>query len=359
MRSSRIYRAGFVPDTEQPDKVAPYGLAGVVTGQQGPIPSKAESFGRGALQGASFGFGDELSAAIDTGISKIPLVRSLAEKLNSTGGEGGGLPVNNPDLTYEQRRDAYRAKNAQAQEANPWSYGAGTVAGGVATAGALPVRGAILAPAFAGGLYGAGASDAPLGVGTAVDAGIGAGTGALLGGALAGGKKLVQALTPTAAAERNVATALENVGEKVSKKTRVKLDTPGVETVVRENPEIRTAAIKGDDSALKQTVDAARSKASGTLREIYASAPQEVSPANAIANMDAKIAELKASARNSGKPPCRRRRRAREDSKRVSPGERWSDFRHSRAPTLRTERLSKARLRQDAFARREGHDASL
>ena len=280
----------FEPDAPA-DKVAPGGLTGVITGK--PATSKAESFGRGALQGASLGFGDEISAAIDAGISHIPIARDIAQKIAGTD-TGGGLPVNDPNLTYQQRRDAYRTKNTEAQQSNPWTYAGGTLAGGAATAGALPFKGPLAAPAFAGGLYGAGASDAPLGVGTAVDAGIGAGTGLLLGGAIHGAKNFVEALTPTAALERNVATGLENVGEKVSKKTRVKLDTPGVETVVREDPAIRAAAVKGDDSALKQTVDTARAQAIGKLREIYSSAPQEVSPANAIANMDAKIAELKA-----------------------------------------------------------------
>ena len=191
---------------EQPDKVSPGGLTGVITGQ-GPAPGKAESFGRGALQGASLGFGDELSAAIDAKTSHfrdIVFVRTLAEKVNATGGSGGGLPVNNPDLTYQQRRDAYRNKNAEAQQANPWTYG-GTIAGAspsLAIARALPFKNPIGAPAFAGGLYGAGASDAPLGAGTAVDTGIGAATGALLGGAIHGGGKFVRALAPAAAAER-------------------------------------------------------------------------------------------------------------------------------------------------------------
>ena len=42
-----------------------------------PGISKGESFGRGALQGASLGFGDEGAALADTVISHIPGVRTI------------------------------------------------------------------------------------------------------------------------------------------------------------------------------------------------------------------------------------------------------------------------------------------
>lgn len=76
-----------------------------------PLPDEWESAGRGALQGATMGFGDEIYGAY----------KGLTD---------GDLT----DLYDETERDAVRANNEKAQKANPWSYGAGELGGGVATA---------------------------------------------------------------------------------------------------------------------------------------------------------------------------------------------------------------------------------
>lgn len=115
------------------DKVAPYGLSGLVTGKTGaPGVSRQESAVRGGLQGATLGFGDELAAALDTGVSKIPGVRRLAQLA-----QPDELPaLTDPNVSYAQRRDAYRAKNDAAQAANPGTYLGGELVGGLAS---LPV----------------------------------------------------------------------------------------------------------------------------------------------------------------------------------------------------------------------------
>lgn len=69
-------------------------------------PGSLESLGRGALQGISLGYADEITGAIEAALT---------------------------DKTYTQSRDEARASNSKAQEANPWTYGAGELGGGVAT----------------------------------------------------------------------------------------------------------------------------------------------------------------------------------------------------------------------------------
>lgn len=71
--------------------------------------SRLESLGRGALQGATFGFADEISGA--------------AESLFS-------------DKTYQQARDESRANFDHAKESHPGYYLGGEVLGGVATSAA-------------------------------------------------------------------------------------------------------------------------------------------------------------------------------------------------------------------------------
>ncbi|RYG61216.1 hypothetical protein EON64_18745 [archaeon] len=69
-------------------------------------PGRLESLGRGALQGVSLGYADEITGAIES---------ALTEK------------------SYTQARDEARANNSKSQESNPWTYGAGELGGGAAT----------------------------------------------------------------------------------------------------------------------------------------------------------------------------------------------------------------------------------
>lgn len=78
-----------------------------------PEVSRMESLGRGALQGGSFGFSDEIYGA----------GAGVVDKLFGSGDFGG---------TYERERDAVRAANKTAREANPGSYLAGEIGGGIA-----------------------------------------------------------------------------------------------------------------------------------------------------------------------------------------------------------------------------------
>lgn len=162
-----------------------------------------EALARGALQGASAGFGDEAAAAIDTGVSKIPGLRSLAQRLH----DPRLPPLTSPDATYAQRRDAYRGLNATAKADQPIAYLGGNVLGTLATSAAAPfsvgraatIPRAILAGAKNGALYGgltaAGESEARDLGGVASDALTGAATGAVTGGAIGGTARAVGKMT--------------------------------------------------------------------------------------------------------------------------------------------------------------------
>ena len=162
-------------------------------------PSRLESRAQGFTQGGSLGFVDEAQAALDTGVSKIPGLRTLAEKSRSFFARhlpaSEHLPVDNPDLTYTERRDFLRQKAKGAQAAHPGDYIGGELAGGLlpvlATGGtSAPTLGkAIGSAVFTGAKFGAanalGSSEADLTKGefgnAAVDTLKGGAAGAALG----------------------------------------------------------------------------------------------------------------------------------------------------------------------------------
>lgn len=82
-----------------------------------------ESGLRGAAQGATLGFADEATAALESGLGSLGVV---------------------PDKTYEQAVSESRKNYQTAQEANPITYGAGQVGGSIASALALPGAAATL-----------------------------------------------------------------------------------------------------------------------------------------------------------------------------------------------------------------------
>ena len=129
----------------------------------GPAPTRAQAFVRGRLQGSTFGFGDELAAAIDAGVSHVPGVRSFAQMFQ----DSSLPPLTNSDVSYQERRDAYRAKNKAAEEAHKGFYTAGQMEGGLETAKFMPsigtgIPGAIKTGGLAGALTGLGESEAEL-----------------------------------------------------------------------------------------------------------------------------------------------------------------------------------------------------
>jgi len=252
-----------------------------------PLPgathTTAQDFGRGALQGASLGFGDEAAAAIDTGISKIPGLRNIAQALHSS-----DLPPLTGDATYQQRREAYRAKNAAAQQSSPYAYAGGELTGGLALTPLVPGGGAktlvgaigkgIKVGSALGAVNALGSSQADL---TKGDVG-GAATDVLSGGMLGG-------LTGGAlgAAGHVAGKALTGNVDKLKKWIGADLvgETKGASTATAK----KMVADDIDDIADVVTKDPRLDKAVTAAQSQH---PEKI--ANAIDAVDAKISEVTA-----------------------------------------------------------------
>lgn len=164
-------------------------------------PGVGEAMARGAGQGATLGFGDEASAAVEAGLQKV-----LPEAL-------GGIDYGKPFGTlYRENRDVNRRENTAARKEHPWAYGAGEMVGATPAAIATGGKGAasLLRNALQGAAFGAAA-----GVGGSEEAPGSAGiTGAALGGAIGAGVPLVgrSVLLPLIQKLRDVGT---NAGRRV------------------------------------------------------------------------------------------------------------------------------------------------
>lgn len=155
-------------------------------------PTKTESFLRGASQGSTMGFGDEIIAGAMNLLEYLPgSGRSQDEELRA---QGFQLPES---ASYKSIRDDQRALDAAAEKANPMTFGAGNLAGGIATAplagGLNTVKGATTGAKIADAAKKAGALGAAAGAGfsnaedvagltrdVATGAVLGAGTGGLI-----------------------------------------------------------------------------------------------------------------------------------------------------------------------------------
>lgn len=149
--------------------------------------SAGESLGRGAAQGATFGFGDEIEGAIQA------LIPGVHDRPGDTFAD-----------RYARWRDSARRTNDAANAANPKTFLGGQIAGGVATSAApgglvskvvgraAPAVGAMARAEQAaqqaipiGAAYGLGESKAETVGGLAKDAALGGAGGALVGGTVA------------------------------------------------------------------------------------------------------------------------------------------------------------------------------
>lgn len=144
--------------------------------------SKTDSALAGLKQGVSFGTADEqagfVGAALDAGQQALnaigladPSPSQVSEKLAQEGFKGDLGPQSILEQ-YRQMRNEERARDMAAQKANPLSYGAGTIAGGIATTPLLPAamlgnaaKGASLGVKVLTGAEGGALSGAAMGVG--------------------------------------------------------------------------------------------------------------------------------------------------------------------------------------------------
>lgn len=187
------------------DTISPVEAAEAVPIDDQPIPEEAEiseleSFGRGALQGATFGFADEIYG----GLRQIG--SDVSDVFTGQKPEGFVEPVRdemgrvaNPDElvspVYKRERDLVRGANQEAEAQNPASFASGQIGGGVASsfvpgaAALIPAKGARFLTALgkgaaAGGLTAAGLSEEEEIEDIAKDIKQGALTGAAVGGAM-------------------------------------------------------------------------------------------------------------------------------------------------------------------------------
>lgn len=169
-------------------------------------PDELGSAGRGALQGATAGFADEISGATEA-------LWNMAKGDSRKFGE-----------MYKAYRDESRENFKKAEEANPKSFMAGNVGGAVATSLIPGMGGASIGKlALQGAAQGLGSSEADLTegdvVGAVKDTAMGAGTGAAIGGASkllsAGASKLAPSVNKLVG---RAATGLEEGAEKLAVK---------------------------------------------------------------------------------------------------------------------------------------------
>ena len=185
MKRGRLLSGGQVLSySPLPGDVAPQRrlLTGGQVVDDEDTPGLLEAGVRGLAQGATFGFADEISGALESAFTR---------------------------KTYTQARDEARSRNKAAEEAHPWGYGLGSILGtgatGLATGGLaagaakLGTAGVAALAAGEGALQGVGASDAEDAGGVLKDAAV----SGVVGGAMGAGlHKILGHAVDTAVATR-------------------------------------------------------------------------------------------------------------------------------------------------------------
>lgn len=191
---------------DQPKQDTASGNSEEITWDKKPAPREDvgawTAAGRGAVQGVTFGFGDEIAAARSAAPDYIPDVVPLgpvplpARTLAGMAKVGAGYLTGDADATkpYEESVKQSREANELAKSQHPVAYIGGELAGALPSMAALPegaiVRGAgTLARMGRGAITGAefgalqGAGEGTDATSRLAGAGLGAGEGALIGGA--------------------------------------------------------------------------------------------------------------------------------------------------------------------------------
>jgi hypothetical protein len=238
--------------------------------------SGAESLARGAGQGATLGWSDELLAGARTMYDDVKSVFT-GDPANPNAPkpirDEHGRVINGDQLVgnYDQFLEEERQKNRDAQESNPNLYTTGEVGGSIATAfvpGLNIAKGASAAnvigkAALGGGLSGAGLSEAhniqDLAMDTATGTVLGAGTAGLM---TAGGralqsnvaKKLGARISQTAAAPLRKAEELGIKGAKKIYKVATDLTDDQMDMILNNPDDVANALdeVGLADQAIKQ-----------------------------------------------------------------------------------------------------------
>lgn len=266
------------------DPVAPYGLSGVVTGERAPDPfdaaisatmadhrarnkpSTMQAVNQGVAQGGSLGLVDEAMGGLDTLASKIPGVRDVAEGSRNFLRRHLGpdviapsLPLTDPSLTYEQRRDYYRGADAAAREAHPIAHLGGELAGSLVTPG-----GTLGKAVGTGAVAGVGHSEATDPLAQAADALKGGAAGAggyAVGKAIGAGVSRIVKGAPGRDDARAMKAVTDGVRSKVA--NRIATEKDRMLGVLRE-PNVRTSL--GDPAKMTAAAEQGLS-AEGTVAD--------------------------------------------------------------------------------------------
>ncbi len=161
-----------------------------------PETSVSEAIRLGAIQGATWDFGDEISGAMDVVFDSFYGISEQNKVLKEKGLKGDIGPTNVFEL-YQEGRDEFRADEEKAKEEQAVAYYGSMIAGGIAVPGlggvkvlkAVPgIKGAAAIGTAEGLVGGLGMSKGELLEGDVVtiakDAAIGAGFGLALGGTI-------------------------------------------------------------------------------------------------------------------------------------------------------------------------------
>lgn len=173
-------------------------------------PDSKVSTGRaaaeGALQGGTYGFGDELQGVLGALLRRSPGAKALGYSPESMGEENIFEPSGYGDSfvgDYRKEREGARRDREKAEKDRPAAFNTAQIASAILTPGPKPGKGVVpfmKAGAKVGGAYGLGSSDADLTKGELFDAAVDTGAGATLGAATgaAGGAVNKYALQPLA-----------------------------------------------------------------------------------------------------------------------------------------------------------------
>lgn len=263
--------------------------------------TNAESFGRGIVQGGTFGSSDELSGLIGAGIDRLTGLDAEQAQLL-------GQPTAAFSENYRGLRDAERMENAQARRDNPYFYGAGEFTGGFAIPGGgafkgaqalanatrlTPLGGLAVSGGLGGAIGGAGYSEADLVDGEvgefAQDVGVGSGVGAVLAPVagkgielvgrglsnVAGGLRRRLASTPEEQARLRVARALADEELGTVQQVRERLDELGPEArladigpVLQHEAIVASKGARGGRRFAQEAVEARQRGQEGRLMDV-------------------------------------------------------------------------------------------
>ncbi len=228
------------------------------TSAPAPTPPKSEDRGfldavlNGVGNGLNFGAGAAVQAGLTTALSKVPWLRDMAAKV-----PGIDPTVANPDITYDQRRQAYKRVIDDSAKAHPIANTFSELAGNtLATlvapeSEALQAATPVLRGAVAGGGYGLaqgvgeGLSEGKSIPDALKDAGRSATAGALTGGVLEGaaGKLLREA--PEKADQwivKELAGTDHGTNPTATAKKQLANDANDIRELVKADPELAKAA---------------------------------------------------------------------------------------------------------------------